>query len=115
MKKKIDRSHDKKRYNRQSKRMRTQNIRPTVSSDLLIVCSIRPCVDASKATLRVLKELHLEKAYTAVFLRNSEEVVAKLVLIEPYVAWGKPSKTTIDELLTKHAYTMVIFHSYSND
>ena len=107
MKRKIDRSHDKKRFNRQSKRLRQHNIHPEVSTDLLIVCCIRPVVDASKSSMQLLKELRLDKTYSAVFLRNCKEVIQKLVLLEPYLAWGRPDKTTVDELLTKHAYTIV--------
>lgn len=106
---KQDRSHDRKRFNRQEKRMRLRKLNPQISSDLLVVCRICPCVDASKQTYAILKELRIEPDHAAIFVRNSEEMIRKLILIEPYIAWGKPDKTTIDELLTKHAYTMVEF------
>ena len=100
--------NDRKRFNRQSKRLRINTIKPKVSSDLLVICCIQTTKEASKATKRILKELKLTSMYSAIFARNSEELVKKLVLVEPFVAWGKPEKTLVDELLSKHAHAMVI-------
>ena len=107
MKTKKGQLNDRKRFNRQSKRLRINTIKPKVSSDLLIICCIQSTNEASKATKRILKELNLTSMYSAIFARNTEELQKKLILIEPFVAWGKPEKTLVDELLTKHAHAMV--------
>ena len=88
--------------------MRTRNLHPVVSSNLLVICRVCPSADASKETMAILKELNITSEHAAIFVRNSDDMVYKLTLIAPYVAWGKPDKTTIDELLTKHAYTIVL-------
>ena len=69
--------------------------------------------DASKRTVDIMKELRLTTDYAVVFCRRTPELMRKLILVEPYVAWGHPNLTTIQELLTKHAFTIVyvVIHS----
>ena len=60
-----------------------------------------------KSTRAILNKYHLSKPPSAVFMRKTPEVIRDLILVEPYVAWGTPSMTLIQDLLTKHAFTIV--------
>ena len=77
------------------------------NEELLAVLRIREMGDAYKVTAKILKELRLTRCYSVVFMRKTPELMRKLILVEPYVAWGRPNLTTIQELLSKHAFTIV--------
>ena len=82
-------------------------IRFDTNGELLAVLRIREIGDAYKVTAKILKELRLTSCYSVVFMRKTPELMRKLILVEPYVAWGRPNLTTIQELLSKHAFTIV--------
>lgn len=77
------------------------------NEDLLVILRIREMEDAYKVTSKILKELRLTRCFSVVFMRKTPELMRKLILVEPYVAWGRPNLTTIQELLSKHAFTYV--------
>ena len=89
----VQKKNDRKRFRRQSKRLNNAFIHFDSSEQLLAVLRIQSLKDASKGTV--------------VFCRRTPELMRKLILVEPYVAWGHPNLTTIQELLTKHAFTIV--------
>ena len=103
----VQKKNDRKRFRRQSKRLYNAFIHFDSSEQLLAVLRIQSLKDASKGTVDILKELRLTADYAVVFCRRTPELMRKLILVEPYVAWGHPNLTTIQELLTKHAFTIV--------
>ena len=110
LKRSVDLASDRKRYYLQQKRINLSFIKISNSQDLLIIVLIRPLYRACKETKAVLKEFHLENEFSAVLVRSSPEVLKKLILVKPFIAWGKPTQTTIQQLLTKHAFTMVLLY-----
>lgn len=72
-----------------------------------MILRIMSLSDACKETADIMKELRLTNDYSVVFCRRTPELMRKLILVEPYVAWGHPNLTTIQELLSKRAFTIV--------
>lgn len=60
-----------------------------------------------KTVMDLLKELRLAKVHSAVFLRNSPELHAKLEQVRPYIFMGTPSLETVRGLVNKRAHTVV--------
>ena len=77
------------------------------SDELLAVVRIHNPRDASKQTKTLLSKLRLTDDYAVVFIRRTPKVMHDLVLVEPFVAWGHPNLTTIQELLSKRAFAMI--------
>lgn len=77
------------------------------SEQLLAVVRIHDPKDASKHTKTLLSKLRLTEDYAVVFLRRNPKVIHDLVLVEPFVAWGHPNLTTIQELLSKRSFAMI--------
>ena len=72
-----------------------------------MIVRVSPVFDASKETRDILTSLRLTEDFAVVFARRNPELMRKLILVEPFVAWGTPNRRVINELLTKHAYAMV--------
>ncbi|KAK8805656.1 hypothetical protein WA158_002312 [Blastocystis sp. Blastoise] len=103
----INRDNDRRRRNRQEKRMKYNQINVSCKEEVVIVVKTRSTSDASKNTRLVLKDLKLKENYTARFYRMTEDLKRKLILAQPFLAWGKPNNATIQMLLNKRAYTIV--------
>lgn len=107
MKLNIKQRNDRKRFNRQAKRLKQNFIKVDTNEGLIAIVRIGSGSDASRKTKSILGGLHLEKLYSAVFARRTPELLRKLILVKPFIAWGIPNRKIINELLTKHAHTMV--------
>lgn len=102
-----DRMCDLKRYKRQDRRLSNALIPVDSTEGLIIVLRLNITNEMFKATKTILNKYHLSQPLSAVFMRKTPEVIRDLILVEPYVAWGTPSMTLIQDLLTKHAFTIV--------
>ena len=107
MKINTSRRNDKKRFCRQEKRLNSSFIKIDDSDGLLAIIRVSSTSDACKETRDILASLRLTETFAVIFARKSPELMRKLILVEPFVAWGTPNRRVINELLTKHAYAMV--------
>lgn len=103
----IKQRNDRKRFNRQAKRLKQNFIKVDTNEGLIAIVRIGSSTDASRKTKAILSDLHLTKLYSLVFARRTPELLRKLILVKPFLAWGVPNRKTVNELLTKHAHTMV--------
>ncbi|KAL2320518.1 hypothetical protein Fmac_029487 [Flemingia macrophylla] len=71
------------------------------SSNALIVIRIQGKRDMHPKTRKVLYSLGLRKVFSAVFLKPSEGVMAKLQRVEPFVTYGYPNLKSIKDLIYK--------------
>ncbi|CAD7079587.1 unnamed protein product [Hermetia illucens] len=62
---------------------------------------------ADKTTNEILRSLRLSYIYKTVFLKNTPENRALLKLVEPYIAYGYPSNTTVRDIIFKHGFAMI--------
>ena len=99
--------NDRRRRNRQEKRISQNQIPLSCSNDLCLVILIRSTTDASHKTRMVLKDLRLKGLYQARFYKMTEELKKQLILAGPFVVYGKPSMATVTNLMNKKAYTLV--------
>lgn len=102
-----NRLSDRKRFRRQEKRINYSFIPVDKSDGLLLVFRLNVSHQVFKETNKILAKYKLSQPLSAVFIRKTPEVMRDLILVKPFVAWGTPSATLIQELLTKHAFTIV--------
>ncbi|RDX71443.1 60S ribosomal protein L7-1, partial [Mucuna pruriens] len=74
------------------------------SSNALIIIRIQGKTDMHPKTRKVLYSLGLRRIFSAVFVKPSEGVMAKLQRVEPYVTYGYPNLKTIKELIYKKGH-----------
>jgi len=82
---------------------------------LLVVYRHRAHKIASEVTNQMLTSLHLGQLFNAVLVKNDEETVALLKLVEPYVAWGYPNINTVRELIFKHGFLRIDYKKVAID
>lgn len=80
---------------------------PDSSQKLLVVFRHRAHKIASPITNKMLNSLRVGQLFNAVLLKNNEETVSLLKLVEPYVTWGYPNINTIRELIFKHGFLRI--------
>ncbi|XP_020219021.1 60S ribosomal protein L7-1 [Cajanus cajan] len=83
------------------KRRVKRNVPHCNSSTALIVIRIQGKKDMHPKTRKVLYSLGLRKIFSAVFVKPSEGIMAKLQRVEPYVTYGYPNLKSIKELIYK--------------
>lgn len=83
------------------------NVTDSDSQKLLLVFRHRAHKIASNITNKMLNSLQLGQLFNATILKNNEETVALLKLVEPYVTWGYPNINSIRELIFKHGFLRI--------
>lgn len=95
---------------RMKRTMATKSLFKVTDSDsqkLLLVFRHRAHKIASDITNKMLNSLQLGQLFNAALLKNNEETVALLKLVEPYVTWGYPNINSIRELIFKHGFLKI--------
>lgn len=87
--------------------MRQNFIKVDTNEGLIAIVRIGSDSDASKKTKNILNSLRLSKLFSVVLARRTPELLRNLILVKPFIAWGVPNRKIVNELLTKHAHTMV--------
>ncbi|CAJ1919605.1 unnamed protein product [Sphenostylis stenocarpa] len=77
---------------------------PQAKSNLLIIIRIQGKKDMHPKTRKVLYSLGLRSIFSAVFVKSSEGIMAKLQRVEPYVTYGYPNLKSIKELIYKKGH-----------
>lgn len=77
------------------------------SQNLLVVFRHRAHKIASDITMKMLNSLQLGQLFNVALLKNNEETVALLKLVEPYVTWGYPNINAVRELIFKHGFLKI--------
>lgn len=71
---------------------------------LLLVIRIKESRNATPQAQKILRELGLKEINNCAFVRASTQEMERLLLIQNYVAWGRPTKTILDEVVRKRGY-----------
>ncbi|KAI9074466.1 hypothetical protein K1719_043585 [Acacia pycnantha] len=97
------------RMNRRVKRIKKQPelLRPNSNSKLLLIIRIQGTNDMHQKTRKALNQLNLRKIFSAVFVKASVGIMAKLQRVEPYVTYGYPNLKTIKELIYKKGFAKI--------
>jgi len=74
------------------------------SSELVLVVRVRGNRGLDSVTKQTLDSLRLQERHTCVFHRLTPELFQDLKTVEPFVAWGVPTKKTIHDLIFKRGY-----------
>eukprot|EP00594_Rhizosolenia_setigera_P018552 CAMPEP_0178956196 /NCGR_PEP_ID=MMETSP0789-20121207/10081_1 /TAXON_ID=3005 /ORGANISM="Rhizosolenia setigera, Strain CCMP 1694" /LENGTH=239 /DNA_ID=CAMNT_0020638021 /DNA_START=128 /DNA_END=847 /DNA_ORIENTATION=- len=69
-----------------------------------LVIRIRGTIGVSPKAKKVMQLFRLRQIHNATFVRVNEATVRMLRLIEPYVTYGYPSKSTIEKLIWKRGF-----------
>jgi len=70
----------------------TKKFKNPPSSDLVLVARVRGTRGLDDLTKKILDSLRLDTKYTCVFHRFTPELYQNLKIVEPFIAWGVPSK-----------------------
>lgn len=71
---------------------------------LVIVVRIRGTIGVSPKAKKVLQLFRLRQLNNATFVRLNEATIRMLRLIEPYVTYGNPSRSTVEKLIFKRGF-----------
>ena len=71
---------------------------------LVIVVRIRGTIGVSPKAKKVLQLFRLRQLHNATFVRLNEATIRMLRLIEPYVTYGNPSRSTVEKLILKRGF-----------
>ncbi|XP_061369109.1 large ribosomal subunit protein uL30z [Gastrolobium bilobum] len=93
------------RMKRRVKRNRPELLIP--NSKPLIIIRIQGKNDMHPKTRKVLYSLGLRRIFSAVFVKPTEGIMAKLQRVEPYVTYGYPNLKSIKELIYKKAHAKI--------
>jgi len=74
---------------------------------VLLVVRIRGINRMSPKVRKVLRLLRLRQIHNAVLIKSNKAVIGMLKLVEPWVAYGYPTVTTIKKLVCKRGYLRV--------
>ncbi|XP_057420772.1 60S ribosomal protein L7-1-like [Lotus japonicus] len=91
----------KRRVKRNPSELLTPNSKP------IIVIRIQGKKDMHPVTRKALFSLGLRKIFSAVFVKPSEGIMAKLQRVEPFVTYGYPNLKSIKELLYKKGHAKI--------
>ncbi|KAJ1375370.1 Ribosomal protein L7, eukaryotic [Sesbania bispinosa] len=91
----------KRRVKRKLPELLTPNTKP------MIIIRIQGKKDMHPKTRKVLYSLGLRRIFSAVFVKPSEGVMAKLQRVEPYVTYGYPNLKSIKELIYKKGHAKI--------
>ena len=76
----------------------------SLEGKMVFVVVIRPCENSSKQYRKILNKLRLHKLHTGVFLRMDAHIAQLLQEIAPLVAYGTPSKKSVEGLIRKRGF-----------
>ncbi|KAK7336302.1 hypothetical protein VNO77_16838 [Canavalia gladiata] len=79
----------------------------TNSNKPLIIIRIQGKKDMHPKTRKVLYSLGLRRIFSAVFVKPTEGILAKLQRVEPYVTYGYPNLKSIKELIYKNGHSKI--------
>jgi large subunit ribosomal protein L7e len=71
---------------------------------LVLVIRIRGIIGVSPKAKKIMQLFRLRQLHNATFVRLNEPTIRMLRLIEPYVAYGYPSRSTIEKLIYKRGF-----------
>ncbi len=71
---------------------------------LVIVVRIRGTIGVSPKAKKVMQLFRLRQLHNATLVRLNEATIRMLRLIEPYVTYGNPSRTTVEKLILKRGF-----------
>lgn len=71
---------------------------------LVLVIRIRGTIGVSPKAKKVMQLFRLRQLHNATFVKLNEATVRMLRLIEPYVTYGYPSRTTVQKLIWKRGF-----------
>jgi large subunit ribosomal protein L7e len=71
---------------------------------LVIAVRVRGTIGVSPKAKKVMQLFRLRQLHNATFIRLNEATIRMLRLIEPYVTYGYPSRTTIEKLILKRGF-----------
>ena len=71
---------------------------------LALVIRIRGIIGVSPKAKRIMQLFRLRQIHNAVFVRLNEATIRMLRLIEPYVTYGFPTRSTIEKLIYKRGF-----------
>ncbi|KAJ9443864.1 60S ribosomal protein L7-2 [Diplonema papillatum] len=74
---------------------------------VLFVVRIRGINDVAPKPRKILQLLRLRQLHTGVFLQVNKATLSMLNRVEPYIAWGYPSRSTVSKLIYKRGYANV--------
>jgi len=74
---------------------------------LALVIRIRGIIGVSPKAKKILQLFRLRQIHNATFVRMNEATIRMLRLIEPYVAYGYPSRTTVEKLIYKRGFAKI--------
>lgn len=77
----------------------------SVGSNMVFCIRMHDNVGMSGRIRKVLYKLRLKHQYTGVFVHYTDENRKLLHLVEPWVLYGKPSKSMVEDLIRKRGYT----------
>mmetsp|Transcript_23802 Transcript_23802/g.35538 ORF Transcript_23802/g.35538 Transcript_23802/m.35538 type:complete len:240 (-) Transcript_23802:2170-2889(-) len=69
-----------------------------------LVIRIRGIIGVSPKAKKVMQLFRLRQIHNATFVRLNEATIRMLRLIEPYVTYGYPSKSTVEKLIWKRGF-----------
>eukprot|EP00934_Nitzschia_sp_Nitz4_P003253 Nitzschia sp. Nitz4//scaffold29_size155292//139754//140473//NITZ4_002689-RA/size155292-processed-gene-0.61-mRNA-1//-1//CDS//3329546541//3243//frame0 len=71
---------------------------------LVLVIRIRGTIGVSPKAKKVMQLFRLRQLHNATFVKLNEATIRMLRLIEPYVTYGYPSRTTVQKLIWKRGF-----------
>lgn len=71
---------------------------------LALVIRIRGTIGVSPKAKKVMQLFRLRQLHNATFVKLNEATIRMLRLIEPYVTYGYPSRTTVQKLIWKRGF-----------
>jgi len=74
---------------------------------VLLVVRIRGINRMSPKVRKVLRLLRLRQIHNAVLIKSNKATIGMLKLVEPWIAYGYPSVTTIKKMICKRGYLKV--------
>jgi 60S ribosomal protein uL30 len=77
----------------------------SVGANMVFCIRIHDNVGMSGRIKKVLYKLRLKQQYTGVFVQYTDENRKLLQLVEPWVLYGTPSKSMVEDLIRKRGYT----------
>jgi len=77
---------------------------------LCLVIRIRGIIGVSPKAKKVMRLFRLRQIHNATFVRLNEATIRMLRLIEPYVTYGNPSRTTVEKLIYKRGFAKLNYN-----
>merc|ERR1711935_1268862 len=71
---------------------------------LALIIRIRGCIGVSPKAKKIMQLFRLRQIHNATFVRLNESTIRMLRLIEPYVTYGFPTRSTIEKLIFKRGF-----------